>query len=185
MKKLCLLLLFVMFVITSFAQTGKGYIYLKNGSILKGKYKYSDDLNKLQVFTAGNVWIFKATEVESITSLRERRFQNFTTNNLNSPFFMRTEIGVLAGNSDNSQNAPFSFSSSINYQIEPLISFGLGTGIEFLKESYLPVFINVEYKWRSDYSTPYFFLKSGYLFPLGDSNEVYYYDYQPWSSAWP
>jgi hypothetical protein len=26
-------------------------------------------------------------------------------------------------------------------------------------------------------------LKSGYLFPLGESNEIYYYDYQPWSSS--
>ena len=174
MKKLCLFIITLLLIIPSFAQNEKGIIYLKNGSILKGKYRYSDDLNKLQIITAGNTWVFNAAEVDSITNLRDRRIQNYRTDNLNSSFFMRTEIGVLAGNSDNSQTAPFSFSSSLNYQIEPVVSVGLGTGIEFLKESYLPVFLNFEYKFRNTYSTPYLFLKSGYLFPLGESNEIYY-----------
>lgn len=182
MKKLCLLLLTVVFIFQAFAQTEKGYIYLKNGSILKGKFKYSDDFNKIQVLSAGNIWIFEATEVDSVTGLRQRKNQYLTYNNQSSSFFVRTEIGVLAGNSANSQTAPFSFSSSVNYQIQPLISIGIGGGLEFLKESYFPAFLNLEYKWRNLASSPYLFLKSGYLLPLSESNEIYYYDYQPWSS---
>jgi len=34
--------------------------------------------------------------------------------------------------------------------------------IEFLKESYLPVFVNLEYKFHNTPSTPYLFLKGGY-----------------------
>ncbi len=179
------MVLAIVFIVPSFAQSDRGIIYLKNGSILKGKFRYSEDFNKLQIFTSGNTWVFNATEVDSITDFRERRMQNIMLNKFNSSFYMRTEIGVLAGNSDNSQTVPFSFSSSLNYQIESRFSFGIGTGIEFIKESYLPLFVNVELKWRNAYSTPYFFLKSGYLFPLSDSNEIYYYDYQPWSSVWP
>ncbi len=186
MKKICVLVLSVLLIIPTFAQPEKGYIYLKNGSILKGRYMYSDDYSKLQVLSAGNVWIFNANEVDTVTSLQARRNQNFNESNNNSPFYMRTEIGVLAGNSDNSQNAPFSFSSTINYQLQPLVSVGIGGGLEFFKESYLPLYINLEYKWRNQsYSTPYFFLKTGYMIPLDNSNEIYYYDYQPWSSVWP
>ena len=185
MKRLCLSVLIVLLIIPSFAQPEKGYIYLKNGSILKGKYMYSDDNNKLQVQSAGNRWIFSISEIDTITSLHATRVQNFSATNFNSAFYMRTEIGVLAGNSANSQNAPFSFSTSVNYKFHSLMSLGVGGGLEFLKESYLPLFFSVEYKWRNSYSTPYFFLKSGYLFPLGESNEMYYYDYQPWSSVWP
>ena len=58
--------------------------------------------------------------------------------------------------------------------------------IEFLKESYLPVFVNLEYKFRDSYSTPYLFLKTGYQIPLEESREIYYNGYQPWSSSfWP
>lgn len=185
MKKLCLLLLSVIFVIPIFAQTEKGYIYLKNGSILKGKFNYSDDLNKIKVLSAGNIWIFNTSEVDSVTKLRERRNNEINAKNLDALFFVRTEIGVLAGNSDNSQTAPFSFSLSLNYKINPLLSVGVGGGQEFLKESYFPVFVNIEYKWRNAVSSPYFFIKGGYLAPLGESNEIYYYDYQPWSSVWP
>lgn len=185
MKKLCLLLLTVVFIIPAFAQTEKGYIYLKNGSILKGKFKYSDDFNKIQVMSAGNFWIFEATEIDSVTGLRQRKTHDLIYNNPKSSLFVRTEIGVMAGNSENSQTAPFSFSSSVNYQIHPLVSIGVGGGLEFLKESYFPAFLNLEYKWRNSASSPYFFVKSGYLIPLSESNEVYYYDYQPWSSVWP
>ena len=113
--------------------------------------------------------------------------KEFDEARLNSPFFLRTEIGVLAGNSGNSQSAPFSFSSVLNYSILPKLSAGVGIGLEFLKETYLPVFANIEYKLRNSWSTPYIFLKSGYEIPIEDSQAVYYgvqpyyYDsFMPW-----
>ncbi len=63
----------------------------------------------------------------------------------------------------------------------------MGIGLEFLKETYLPLFVNIEYKLRNSYSTPYLFLKTGYEVPIEDANPVYnygiqpyYYDYMPW-----
>ncbi len=185
MKKLCLLVLSVLFVIPVFAQLEKGYIYLKNGTVLKGKYKYSSDLSKVQVISEGNMWIFYANNVDSIRGLHSHGMKSLSVEDTNSPFYLRTEIGVLVGSSEDSQNAPFCFSSSINYQFHPLFSFGLGAGLEFLKESYMPLYVNLEFKWRDANSTPYFFLKSGYMVPLEKPNEIYYYNYQPWSSVWP
>jgi hypothetical protein len=186
MKKLCLLLLIAIITYPVFAQPQKGYVYLKNGTILKGKYQYTDDLSKLKIESAGNIWIFQADEIEKVSTKKEQLTNTFEEENWNSPLTLRTEIGVLVGNSGNSQTAPFSFSTALNYTIIPKLSAGLGIGLEFLKETYLPAFINMEYKFRDSYSTPYVFLKTGYEVPLEESNEVYnvvqpyyYYDIMP------
>lgn len=185
MKKLLLLVLVALLTFPVLAQSKKGYVYLKNGIVLKGKYNYSDNLEKLQVKTSEGVWIFDSGEIDSIrTKLYSSK--NFEEQNPESPIFIRTEIGVLIGNSDNSQSAPLSFTSSVNYSIDPKFSIGAGVGVEFLKETYLPVFINLEYKFRDSYSTPYLFLKTGYQIPLEESREIYYNGYQPSvSSFWP
>lgn len=164
---------------SAFAQPQKGYVYLKNGTILKGKYQYSEDLSKLQIKSAGNLWIFQSGEIERVSSKKTQLDETFGKPAFHTPFYLRTEMGVLAGNSENSQSAPFSFSSALNYSIIPKLSAGLGIGLEFLKESYLPAFVNIEYKLRDSYSTPYLFLKTGYEVPLEDANPVYNYNIQP------
>ncbi len=126
MKKLCFLFLTFMMVFPVFAQPQKGYVYLKNGTILKGKYQYSKDLSKLQIESAGNLWIFQADEVERVSSKKAQRDETFGEPASDSPFFLRSELGVLAGNSENSQSAPFSFSSTLNYSIMPKLSVGIG-----------------------------------------------------------
>lgn len=189
MKKLCLLLFVTIIVFPVFAQPQKGYVYLKNGTILKGKYQYTEDLSKLKIESAGNIWIFEADEIERVSNKKEQLEVYFQESELSSPLLFHTEIGVLAGSSENSQTAPFSFTGSFNYKIIPKLSAGVGIGIEFLKESYIPAFINIEYKLRDSYSTPYLFLKTGYEVPLEESNEIYggvqpvYYDYY-WPGNW-
>ena len=191
MKKLCLLLLTAFFAFPTFAQPQKGYVYLKNGTILKGKYQYTEDLSKLKIESAVNIWIFKADEIEKVSSKKDQLTNTFEEENWNSPLALRTEIGVLVGNSGNSQTAPFSFSTALNYNIVTKFSAGLGIGLEFLKETYLPAFVNIEYKLRNSYSTPYVFLKTGYEIPLEESNgvyngvqPVYYYDSMLWPGNW-
>lgn len=189
MKKLCLMMLIEILAFPLFAQSQKGYVYLKNGSVIKGKYQYTEDLSKLKIESAGNIWIFDAGEIEKISNKNEHLENSFHSPEINSDLFLRTEIGVLAGSSENSQTAPFSFTSSLNYIIIPKLSAGAGIGIEFLKESYLPAFVNIEYKLRDSYSTPYLFLKTGYEVPLEKSNEIYggvqpvFYDYN-WPGNW-
>ncbi len=168
------------------AQFQKGHVYLKNGTILKGKFQYSDDLEKLKVESAGNLWVFNAAEVDSIVGIGSQRIKNPDEKNSILPVFVRTEIGLLIGNSENSQSAPLSFTSSLNYNINPNFSAGLGVGLEFLKESYLPVYVNLEYKFRNSASSPYLFLKGGYQVPLEESRTVYNNDYYPvWNNFWP
>jgi len=186
MKKLCLLLFATILSFPVFAQHEKGYVYLKNGSILKGKYSYLENQQKVKLETSGNVWIFGANEIDSISAKRIQPFREMDQSLSESRFFYRTELGVLAGNADNSQSAPFSLTGSANYRINSNISLGLGLGLEFFNESYMPVFANFEYNFRESSSSPYLFLKVGFQVPLEESNAIYYdvypvyYDYMPW-----
>lgn len=187
MKKFYLLLFAALIAFSSFAQPQKGYVYLKNGTILKGKFQYTEDLSKLQIESAGNLWIFQADEIERVSSKKDQLNEAFEEQSFDFPFSFRAELGLLVGSSGNSQSAPFSFSTALNYEIIPKLSVGAGIGLEFLKETYLPAFVNVEYKLRNSWSTPYFFLKTGYEVPLEESNEIYYsvqpyyYDsFMPW-----
>lgn len=184
MKKLFLFVVVIFLASGIFAQSEKGYVYLKNGTILKGRYLFTGDSSKIQVQTGGNRWIFEKDEVERVTGKLERRTEDFQNKTLNSLLFVRSEIGVLAGSEQNSQTAPFTFSASLNYLVQPKLAVGAGFGLEFLKETYLPVFLNVEYKFRDAFSTPYVFLKTGYQLPLEESREVYYSIHPdgPWSS---
>ena len=187
MKKLLVLLCISVLSLSVFAQSEKGHVYLKNGSIIKGKYTYINNGKQLQIESAGNVWIFDAEEVDKIASKHDVK----TMFNEEAPkdvkWFFRTEMGVLAGNSDNSQSAPFSLSGSANYLVNQNLSVGLGFGVEFLKETYLPVFANFEYRFKKQLSGPYVFLKAGYQVPVEGSNEIYYDVYPVWSSfaPWP
>lgn len=187
MKKLFLLIFAFVLVLPAVSQSEKGYVHLKNGTILKGKYIYSEDRQKISVQSAGNLWIFDASEIDSISAHRSSSMQEMNEAQVTSKMFYRVEVGVLKGNSDNSQNAPFSLTGSVNFQVKPQFSVGLGLGAEFLKESYMPVFANFEYKFRNASSSPYLFLHAGYQVPLESSNQIYYdvypmwYDYMPWN----
>ena len=148
MKKMCLFVISLFFVTSIIAQSQKGYVHLKNGSVIKGKYQYSNDLKRLLVKSSGNLWVFDANEVEQVTNLFSPAGTNLEDEKAKSLFFIKTELGVLIGNSNNYNSAPFSINSTINYKFLPKFSAGAGLGLEFLDESYLPAFVNVEYKFR-------------------------------------
>jgi hypothetical protein len=101
-----------------------------------------------------------------------------------------TRGGVLAGNPDNENGAPFIFHSSLNYAFHKNLSAGLGVGVEFLKETYLPVTANLLYQLGDKKAiTPFVMLEAGYQIPLESKttpNDVYYVYYVlSESSYWP
>jgi hypothetical protein len=88
-----------------------------------------------------------------------------------------TEGGVLAGNPDNVNDAPFIFHSSLNYALGKRLSAGLGTGLEFLKETHLPVMANVIYRFGNRPAiVPFVRFTTGYLIALESktTGSVYY-----------
>ena len=102
-----------------------------------------------------------------------------------------TEGGVLKGNPNNENKAPFIFHSSLNYAFHKNLSGGVGIGAEFLRETYLPITANLLYQFGKNKAiTPFFRLQTGYQVPLESNTYIdtpYYYDYYYYlsSSYWP
>lgn len=164
----------------------KGFIYLKDGTVLKGKYLYSSTLDKVRVVSGKETRVIDTSEIEKISKLppdkissRAADVDDFRTP---SRFLSLTQVGVLAGNSKNERSAPLSVETSLNYLLHKNFSAGLGVGIDFLNEAYLPVSANVMCKFLQSNVTPYAVLQGGYMFNL--DNPEMYIDHYSYSSIW-
>lgn len=170
-----------------------GYVHLKNGSTLKGKYIYSANLDKIQVVTGKNTWVFDASEVAYISKKDDRQrtvahdhVPRLDSLSAPSKWFSHTQLGLLVGNPDNEQSAPLVLGTSLNYGFSKNLSAGAGVGVEFLKETYLPATINLMYKLRDARFTPFAMVTVGYQLPLEDSRRSYQQVIPSYvSSYWP
>ena len=167
----------------------KGYIHLKNGTVLKGKYIYSPDFDKIRVITSTESRVFDASEVEKIsTKSPKSEAKSAEPSDSFSPyrFFSYNEWGILVGNSDNNVKTPVMFHTSFNYTVLPDFSIGVGTGVEIYNETYLPVFANLMYKFSGDKRiSPYVMLQGGYEIPI-EGTRMKYADIgiPSWNSIW-
>lgn len=181
MKKILMILIACLLFAPAFSQKrNKDIVYLKSGAVMRGQL-ITNDAEDIKLFTAGNYMVFSKTEVDSIVKYSK---ENLDTGE-SMMYFLDASAGVLVGNSGNSHSAPFSFMTSVNFKVNGNWYAGLGLGTEFLDESYMPAFAQIQYKFRDAKFTPFFNLQVGYLIALEDGNRnqtVNYYDY---SSVWP
>ena len=163
MKKIFFLLLLTYVTVTANAQ--KQYIYLKDGSVIKGKMVFSSDPQTVGIRSSGNIYMFKRSDIDTITSSRPMKG---SPQDLDFRYFFRTALGILPGNSSNEQVAPALFSASFNRQVYKTISAGIGSGMEFYDQTtFIPLYANIEYRFRDTRFSPFVFLKTGYLFDTG------------------
>lgn len=183
MKKVLIFLLAVLLLQPALAQKNKkDIVYLKSGGIIKGQL-ITNDLEGVKINSAGNLWVFKPSEIDSVAGYKKVKNENAPSLNL----FFDASMGVLVGNSGNSQKAPFSFMTSVNYRFYSNLYAGIGLGAEFLDETYMPAFAQLQYKFRNSRFTPFVAMQAGYQVPLEKESNVnfnnYYVDYR--SSYWP
>ena len=163
----------------------KQYLFLKNGSILKGKILYSDDPETIKLVSSGNTFYIKRTDIDSVAMKRANYAR--TPRPVEFKYFFRANLGILPGNSSNEQVAPAHFSASFNRQVYKTVSAGLGSGMEFYNETtFIPLYANMEYRFRNTRFSPVLFLKTGYLFAAGDSVTTdNYYPVMPANYIYP
>lgn len=96
-----------------------------------------------------------------------------------------TQAGVLLGNSDNTNSAPFILNTSLNYAFTRHISAGAGVGVEFFRETHLPVTGNILYQFGNKRLVPFVMLQAGYQFALESklTDDRSYYPY-PVDEMW-
>lgn len=162
MNKLIVLLFIGLLAFPVFAQKSKkDVVYLKSGGIIRGQI-VTHDMDQVKINSAGNQWVFKAADVDSVS----RYIKNQPEADVSLRYFFDATGGVLVGNSGNSQKAPFSYSNSFNYRLMDKLYAGVGLGVDFLDETYMPAFAQIQYKFRNTKFTPFVNLQAGYEIPL-------------------
>lgn len=181
MKKILIILLSLFVFFPAIAQkSGKDLVYLKSGGIIKGKLSVNNS-EKVRINSAGNEWVFNISEVDSVVQFSNKQ----KTADVSNYFFIDNSIGFLVGNSGNNQKAPFTFMSSVNFRLTENVFAGFGLGAEFLDESYMPAFGQLQYRFRNSNFTPFVNLQLGYMVALEEGNKENYYNYYSVSSIWP
>ncbi|MDO5663928.1 MAG: hypothetical protein Q4G63_01565 [Bacteroidia bacterium] len=153
----------------------KGYIELKDGRIIRGEYIYSSELNKIRIITDNESFVMDASEVVKITKKKTVANKTEEESNLEEnisktkKYFIFSELGILPGNPDNTNKMPLIFHTSVNYKFFEKLSAGAGVGVEFYKETYLPVTLNGVYKLNNNRVSPFAMLQVGYQIPIEGS----------------
>ena len=182
MKKILNLFIALILLVPAFGQKSKkDVVYLKTGAVIRGQL-LTYDLATVKINSDGNLWVFQPSEVDSVSwnSKKVSRSSKSTDEfGLAKNYFFDTSMGVLVGNSGNAQKAPFSFMTSANFKVLDKLYVGAGLGAEFLDETYMPAFAQIQYKFRNTRFTPFINLQFGYMVPLEDSNNQNYTNYYP------
>lgn len=163
------LVLSILLTITFFsicAQRNKETLYLKNGSIINGKLIESgDSIYKIKT-SDGSLFIYKSSEVDRF----EYSGSQFSGRRKDGAG-IALEAGFLIGSQDNEYMAPFSFNFIGNYTVNTRNKFGLGSGVEFLGEPFLPLFAEYKYIFNDRKASPFLFLRGGGLIHLKESED--------------
>ncbi|MCX6220509.1 MAG: hypothetical protein NTZ69_05935 [Bacteroidia bacterium] len=157
------LILTIFFSLTLFAQKrNHDVVYLKNGSILRGTVVLIDPGKFIKLKTPDrNVWVFEQEKIDSIVQTSKVQIPQ------KNGYFNLTEMGVLAGNSANYKKNPFTLMNISSWKFENGFSTGIGVGVEFFNETYLPVVADFRYFIRKAGAMPFVSLQGGYSIPLG------------------
>jgi hypothetical protein len=170
MKKSVLVLFALMSIveITCGQKKNNDVIYLKNGVVIHGQIIRSL-LTGQVIFKKrdNNILVFEPAQFDSI------RKTSKVVKKIHPGYFNLTEAGILTGNSANSNKSPFSLINISGWQFKNQFSAGVGAGIEFLKETYLPVVADFRYSLNRQGANPFFGIQGGYSFALDKPNGIY------------
>lgn len=175
MKKIAYLGIFLLIVSSVVAQKGKVYVQLKNGSVLNGKLVESKSEKDIQLQLKENIYVISKEKIDTIV---ENKYQLYA-DVVEVPWFFKAEYGILFGGSESEEDEISFFQGTFNYEVYRNIYCGLGVGIEYYQQrSYVPVFANLEYRFRKTKFSPYLFLKAGYIIPAENKKVSSIYDQQ-------
>lgn len=172
MRTIYLIILAFLLCQSAKSQITRGYVYLKDGSVIKGKIQESFPLTEIKVKSKGNMWVFQISDIQRIVHSQDlRRFIEVDTTK--SKIFVVAESGIMIGNTSDGEEAKLMFHTMLSYPISDKVYIGFGAGVEFLNETHVPVFVKAEYKFRNSRLTPFLFLKAGYQIPVENSRTYY------------
>ena len=186
MKRIIILFMSCLLLVPAFGQRiRKDQVFLKSGGVIKGQL-ITHDAEIVKINSAGNEWVFKNEDVDSVSSFKNTRSRariERNTTRTSQGYFFDTSMGVLIGSTGSQNKAPFSFMTSFNIKLLKNVYLGAGLGAEFLQETYIPAFGQIQWRFRDTRTIPFINLQLGYQVPIEDaklSQIIYpatYYDY--------
>jgi|GEM_PF-2464477 len=177
--KIFILIICFQFVVTSVMSQYTEVVYLKNGSIIKGRIIDIKPNEYVKLETKdGSIWVFEISEIEKFDSDDLGFKVKFEKDSLKNRF-LQTDIGFLVGTTENEMKAPLSFLTSLNVPLFNKIYGGIATGFEFYQMTYIPVIIDIRYKPFLRGFALYF--QSGYTMPINKKGTIsdYKYEFEP------
>jgi len=168
MRKLILpLIILIITACNVSAQKLKDVVYLKNGSIIYGTLMEISD-NQYKIRTSdGSLFIYNESEVEKYI----KETPHFD-GRLENGFGFNLEAGFMIGSQSSQYVLPFSFNFEGRYTFQTLNSVGIGSGVEFIGQTYTPLYVEYKHLLSNKKSTPFFFMRGGRLFFLGDDEST-------------
>jgi hypothetical protein len=162
-----MIVLMTLLIQNSFAQpAGKDAVYLRNGSIIRGKILGTIPGKSTRIETVGsNVLVLAETDIERIV-MDEPVPPQERGELKQSGYMALADIGFLGGSGNN-----LSMMLTNLWQFKNRISTGAGFGIEKFDYQVIPVYADVRYNFLKGRITPFVFMQGGYSFPLGSANE--------------
>jgi hypothetical protein len=160
-----------------FAQNTEDVIYLKTGSIIRGKIVDQLTTGKVKIeLPGGSVFVFQATEIDSIR--KENRLKS-SIKEINQNYYRKdrgfrnmTELAIIYGvnfkndpNGTNQDDIGMSLQTINGYQFWPYLFVGGGVGIDrFItyQQTFSPFFVRVSSEILKRKVTPYVYLDGGY-----------------------
>ncbi len=167
MKKIYLLVvLFYLFIAGNIcAQSKEDAVYLKNGSILKGKVIESLTGVQCTIEIIGhNIIVVPDSLIKMI--LMDQVIPTMERENKSSPVEMAAGVNFYGG-SENSGG--FTFITSYRFPFR--MSVGGGLGIEWFEHQQIPFIADIRYYFLKGSWSPYVYAQGGYAVPLSQRSD--------------
>ena len=151
---------------SALAQDTSSTIYLENGSKLNGKIIERDSQKLTLEIVGGNIWVVQYQEVDSITTEidnSENQFVHHSHYGIESDQYLERRLArnILRN---------FSLQHSLSYKWTYYLMTGVGTGLYLQNRvTTWPVFAEISGDILSRDVTPYYAIKAGYAFAIGDN----------------
>lgn len=178
MRKILFVCMFMLgCMVVAHAQSGQTEtVYLKNGSIIKGKVIEMVPGKEIKVQTSdGSLFVYRVDEVDKVVkSGKENRTDNSGGNEIARPFKFPVDVSAydlqgfrgmvefayITGGFD----AP-ELTLSLGYQFNPYFFLGVGAGAQYLsniEKVGIPIYLDMRGTLFLGKVSPYFALKMGY-----------------------
>ncbi len=165
-------------------------LYLKSGSIIRGKIKEQQAGEKVKIeLLGGSVFVFNASEIDSIKQedANKARLRRFAKDyyRRNRGFRNMTEVGFIYGpgqsgytqyyySNATADDFGLSISTTNGYQIWPYLYVAAGVGIDryiTYKQTFSPFFVRLASEFLKKKVTPYVFCDAGYALMWKQKND--------------